>query len=208
MLSRDPRLTVTEHCPLDAPETVRARVRAVAPDVVVLHLREPCAAVGALVRALRTDAAPALGLLVVGVDSLRHDVLSCIEQGIVAYLPEDPPPEALAQGVLRAQRHQALAPPLLVHAIFHRLHELAELEGRRALIGLLQLSRRQREVLALLVRQLSNARIADILSLSENTIKSHVNAILRALGVRNRREAARVALDHGWFAFFDETSAA
>jgi DNA-binding NarL/FixJ family response regulator len=56
--------------------------------------------------------------------------------------------------------------------------------------GLSQLTARQREVLALMSRGLSNKRIARTLGLSEFTVKAHVAAILRVLGVANRVEAA------------------
>jgi DNA-binding NarL/FixJ family response regulator len=59
--------------------------------------------------------------------------------------------------------------------------------------GLTQLTARQREVLALMSRGLSNKRIARALGLSEFTVKAHVAAILRVLGVANRVEAAAQA---------------
>jgi DNA-binding NarL/FixJ family response regulator len=52
------------------------------------------------------------------------------------------------------------------------------------------LSARQREILELVVEGLSNAEIAGQLYLSESTIKQHLRATYKALGVRNRREAA------------------
>lgn len=57
------------------------------------------------------------------------------------------------------------------------------------------LTRRQREVLALLREGLSNKEIGLALNLAEITVKLHVGAILRALGVRNRTEAAILAAD-------------
>jgi DNA-binding NarL/FixJ family response regulator len=56
--------------------------------------------------------------------------------------------------------------------------------------GLTKLTARQRQVLALISRGLSNKRIARALGLSEFTVKAHVAAILRVLGVGNRVEAA------------------
>jgi DNA-binding NarL/FixJ family response regulator len=54
----------------------------------------------------------------------------------------------------------------------------------------LKLTKRQREVLSLLARGLSNKEIARALAIAEATTKIHLAAILRALGVRNRTEAA------------------
>jgi DNA-binding NarL/FixJ family response regulator len=54
----------------------------------------------------------------------------------------------------------------------------------------LKLTTRQREVLSLLARGLSNKEIARTLDIAEATTKIHMAALLRALGVRNRTEAA------------------
>jgi DNA-binding NarL/FixJ family response regulator len=54
----------------------------------------------------------------------------------------------------------------------------------------LKLTKRQREVLSLLARGLSNKEIARALDIAEATTKIHMAALLRGLGVRNRTEAA------------------
>lgn len=59
------------------------------------------------------------------------------------------------------------------------------------------LTARQREVLALLVKNLSNKEIAQALDMRVNTVRVHVAAILKILDVENRNDAARVALGMG-----------
>jgi two-component system nitrate/nitrite response regulator NarL len=59
------------------------------------------------------------------------------------------------------------------------------------------LTARQREVLTLLVENHSNKQIADALGMRVNTVRVHVAAILKILGVDNRVEAARAALSRG-----------
>lgn len=63
--------------------------------------------------------------------------------------------------------------------------------------GAVTLSEREREILALLGRGFTNRAIADELYLSINTVKSHVAKVFAKLGVENRTQAARVAIEHG-----------
>lgn len=60
------------------------------------------------------------------------------------------------------------------------------------------LTDREMEVLHLLTTGASNHEIADALVIAENTVKNHVRSILTKLGVKNRRQAARLARDQGW----------
>ena len=59
-----------------------------------------------------------------------------------------------------------------------------------------RLTRRQREILPLLAKGMSNKEIARALHIAESTIKIHASAVLRVLGVRNRTQAAVLARDH------------
>jgi DNA-binding NarL/FixJ family response regulator len=62
----------------------------------------------------------------------------------------------------------------------------------------LGLTGRQLDVLALLMRGRSNKAIARTLSIAEVTVKHHVTALMRALQVRNRTEAALAIARYGW----------
>ena len=96
--------------------------------------------------------------------------------------------------------HAAMAPEQVARAV--EVAQKGELAAPRQLLGYLlgqeetpdlgDLSARQREVLELAVEGLSNAEIAGRLYLSESTIKQHLRAAYKLLGVHNRAEAARV----------------
>lgn len=91
-------------------------------------------------------------------------------------------PDQVARAVEVAARGEIVAPRQLVE------HLLANEDP----VDLEMLSARQREVLESVVEGLSNAQIAQRLYLSESTIKQHLRAAYKVLGVRNRNEAARM----------------
>jgi len=68
------------------------------------------------------------------------------------------------------------------------------------------LSARELEVLVLVARGLSNARVASSLHLSEATVKRHLANVYERIGVHSRTEAVRKALKEGWIAEADVTS--
>ncbi len=66
------------------------------------------------------------------------------------------------------------------------------------------LSSREMEVLAFVTRGMSNKEIASLLGISHQTVKNHVTAILRKLGVEDRTQAAIFALRQGWVRLYQE----
>jgi DNA-binding NarL/FixJ family response regulator len=69
------------------------------------------------------------------------------------------------------------------------------------------LSKREMEVLECVTQGLSNKEIAVSLGISHQTVKNHVTAILRKLGVDDRTQAAVYALRRGWVRLYDRNEA-
>jgi DNA-binding NarL/FixJ family response regulator len=105
-----------------------------------------------------------------------------------------------ADGFVHAQMH----PAQVLSAV--EVVQKGELAAPRQLLGYLlnqnesprtgDLSARQREILEMAVEGLSNAEIGGRLYLSESTIKQHLRAVYKELGVRNRTQAAKTMREH------------
>ena len=99
----------------------------------------------------------------------------------------------IATTVLSVARDELLCPPPIAGALIRRVGLLAA-ESRETRLGA-RLTRREREVLALLTRGLSNREIAHLLSIAVATTKNHVHNILDKLEVGSRAEASAWAGD-------------
>jgi len=158
-------------------------------DAVILDLRMPggdgLAAIAAFTR-LR----PALPVIILSSSEDPDDVRQALDQGALGYVPKSASPETLLSAVRLVMAGEIYVPPLMA-----RPGGAAEPAPSPPAPATLPpgLTARQGEVLAALARGLSNKEIGRTFGLSEKTVKVHVGAILRALGVANRTQAATAA---------------
>jgi two-component system, NarL family, response regulator LiaR len=113
-------------------------------------------------------------------------VKNALEAGAIAYLLKDVSADDLARAIRAAHSGRATLSPEAAQA-FVETSNLPPAPG-------LDLTEREREVLALMVEGLNNTQIAGKLTVSPSTIKSHVSNILSKLNVASRTEAVTLAL--------------
>ncbi len=165
-------------------EQALALVAAMHPDIVLLDLVLPGLSGLETARRLR-DTHPDVKVVVLTSFSGQDSVLPAVRAGVAGYLLKDVGPAELA-GALRSVHHGG-APlhPRVAAAVMHSVTQRDPLTAR------------EREVLRLIGRGLSNRLIARELVLSEKTVKAHVSAILAKLGVADRTQAALLAVRDG-----------
>jgi DNA-binding NarL/FixJ family response regulator len=194
ILDAEPDMTVVGEAG-DGGETVDL-VTATRPDVTLLDIRMP--RIDGIEAARRITRTPGLTTRVMMLTTFGIDdyVFAALKAGASGFLLKDAPPEQLIEAVRIVAAGEAILAPGVTRAVVERFAERAtpSLQLRR---GVDALTPRESEVLRLLSRGLSNAEIADVLTVSEATAKSHVAGILTKLGVRDRVQAVIAAYESG-----------
>jgi RNA polymerase sigma factor (sigma-70 family) len=141
-------------------------------------------------------AAPASRVLMLTTFDLDQYVYAALSAGASGFLLKDVTPEQLTAAVRLVRSGDALLAPTITRRLVERFARRDE-DAAAVHRDLAALTPREREVLQLLARGLSNAELAGQLHLSEATVKTHVARILGKLNLRDRVQAVVVAYETG-----------
>ena len=164
------------------------------PDVILMDVRMPVLDGIAATKRIVEQRGDARVLILTTYD-LDEYVYDALRAGASGFLLKDAPPEQLIEAIRVIARGEALLAPRVTRRL---IEEFARRAPPRAATGVLDtLTEREREVLRLVARGMSNAEIAASLVVGETTVKTHVARILDKLGVRDRVQAVVMAYEHG-----------
>jgi len=167
------------------------------PDVIIIELSLPERDGLSDLRQLRKTFPDLTKVLMIGLSELVSDVLACIEAGASGYLPQEASLEDLIRSVRAVAAGEALCSPKVTSFLFTRIAQRARERERLQALSFVNLTRREREVIALVEEGLSNKEIAVRLQIELQTVKNHVHNILEKLQLNSRREVARYAREQG-----------
>jgi DNA-binding NarL/FixJ family response regulator len=171
------------------------RTRELTPDVVLLDIRMPrLDGLEALPRLAAGPRAPRV--IVLTTFDLDEYVFEALERGASGFLLKGAPAEQLLAGIRAAASGDALIDASVTRRLIARFVARRPAEGSHG-GDLGALTEREREVLELLARGLSNSEIADRLVVSGATVKTHVAHVLAKLGLRDRVQAVILAYEAG-----------
>ena len=167
------------------------QVRALAPDVVLMDLVMPVMDGIESARRIKAEA-PTTRVLALTSFSTDDLVFPALRAGAVGYLLKDADSRELVRSIRQAHRGKASLHPTVARKV---LDGLCETQHPRTKTE--TLTGREREVLKLLSRGLTNQQIAEELHVSQPTVRTHVSNILGKLHMTNRVQAALYAMKTG-----------
>jgi DNA-binding NarL/FixJ family response regulator len=171
----------------------QARLRK--PDVVLMDVRMPrMDGIEATRRLLEHGSGPRV--LILTTFDIDEYVYKAMRVGASGFMLKNSPPDQLAAAIRTVAAGEALLAPSVTRRLIEEFVRRPRVDPSEA-PELFELTERELEVLKLIARGLSNAEIAEQLTVSEATVRTHVNRILTKLGLRDRTQAAVRAYESG-----------
>lgn len=138
---------------------------------------------------------PGLRVIGMGLIPTQSDIVDFVRAGASGFILKN----ATVAGVLRTIRSVArgekVLPPLLTHSLFAHVVDDALRRGNRSLNSDVRMTKREREIIALIADACSNKEIARQLNIATYTVKSHVHNILEKLALHSRLQIANYSRD-------------
>jgi DNA-binding NarL/FixJ family response regulator len=174
-------------------------VRRLQPDVVLMDVRMPELDGLEATRRILADGEPSPRIIMLTTFDIDEYVYTALRSGASGFLLKDVTPEQLVASVKLVAAGDALLAPSITRRLVERFAAPSSTASAAPGVSaeVASLTTREREVLVLLARGLSNAELAERLIVSEATVKTHVARILGKLGLRDRVQAVVLAYETG-----------
>jgi len=194
ILENEPETTVVGEA-VDGEDAVAAAGR-LRPDVVLMDIRMPVLdGIEATRRIVRTH--PETRVLILTTFGLDTYVYDALRAGASGFMLKDAPPEEITAAVRIVASGEALLAPTVTRAVIEEFVRQRPVTAIAPPPPVSELTPREREVLDLLARGLSNSEICERLVISEATAKTHVARILQKLDLRDRVQTVIYAYESG-----------
>ncbi|HHY63447.1 MAG TPA: response regulator transcription factor [Clostridiaceae bacterium] len=187
LLELEPDIRVIAECS-DGKMTVE-KYQEVRPDVILIDINMPVMNGLEALEKIRTFDSEAKAVMLT-IHQDRDYLLRALEIGALGYILKDADASALIESVRSVYEGQTYIQPVMARELvneYKRIRSGAD-DPRN------QLTDREKEVLKLLTKGMLNKEIANVLTISEKTVKNHISSIFRKLNVQDRTQAAVYAI--------------
>jgi DNA-binding NarL/FixJ family response regulator len=168
------------------------------PDVVVMDLRMPVMdGVEATGVIAADESLASTRVLVLTTFETEELVLAALYAGASGFLGKGVQPAALLAGIRAVASGEQLLSPAATTALIARVVEGGVARSRRDVPGIDQLTEREREIVALVAKGMSNDEISGMLFISPSTAKTHVNRAMMKVSARDRAQLVVFAFEAG-----------
>jgi two-component system NarL family response regulator len=170
-------------------ENIVLKARTLKPRVVLLDLGLPNRNGLRMVASLTKEAFE-VKVIGMGLIPTQLDVVEFVQVGASGFILKDATVKDFLATIRSVVRGEKVLPPPLTHSLFSHVVEYAFKNGKVPRNSAVKMTKREREVIALIVDALSNKEIAERLHIATYTVKSHVHNILEKLALHSRLEIA------------------
>ncbi|MGD8515309.1 MAG: response regulator transcription factor [Granulosicoccaceae bacterium] len=173
------------------------RARELQPDIILLDIKMPIMSGLDTLEKMRSSGID-IPVLILSMSRDEADLERALRIGAQGYLLKDMDPDELLPALSDALQGNTVVAKELIGSLTNIIQgKPAAQEAPEPATPLSELTPREQEILAHIAEGESNKVIAKHLGISDGTVKLHVKAILRKLGVHSRVEAAVIAVEHG-----------
>ena len=165
------------------------------PDIAILSPGLPGLDVLRVTEVIR-ERVPSCRVAIVSSDYDVSQLVRAVELGASGYMTRESPIEDLLDMARAVHRGDTVVPPSMLGDLLHELKRRRQTRDE-AVRQLAKLTRREREVLALLAEGADHRTIAETLVISPQTARTHIQNVLGKLGVHSRLEAAAFVVQNG-----------
>ncbi|MFF1903056.1 response regulator [Kitasatospora sp. NPDC058218] len=174
-----------------------SRAEELAPDVIVMDVRMPGLDGIEATRRITARPGAAARILILTTFNLDEYVYEALRAGASGFLLKDASGVELAEAVRVVARGEGLLSPDITKRLIVEFSRLSPTAKRPTGVRIGALTDRETEVLTQVAQGLSNAEIARVLVVAEETVKTHMGRILSKLQLRDRTQAAVFAYESG-----------
>jgi DNA-binding NarL/FixJ family response regulator len=136
------------------------------------------------------DEFPEVKIIGMGLIPPQADIIESVEAGASGFILKDATVKDFLSTIRAVVRGGKVLPPLLTGSLFSRVIEQALKNGKGSVTTAVRMTKREREIIALIADGMSNKEIAQRLNVATHTVKSHVHNILEKLALHSRLQIA------------------